>query len=279
MRRVNPKHYSEEYYLTDASGYDEFKISWGKILEPRLSRIAKEIPSVYGRKVLDIGCGRGELAFWSARNGAKEVVGIDYSRNAIKLANEAKKHYSRAVQKKVTFKIGDAKNLRFKNNGFEVVILTEVLEHLYPEEQLIVFQQIRRILTDGGFVFIHAAPSKWFNDFTYRFWCYPLSTINVGVNNLMTNGDYGNLDKPLKIRTRYHKIMHVNEPNYFSLKRIFKESGFEGKIRSTNITINKPEITWKDKLFNFLVFLYPLSKNVPFNILWGNDYFAVLRKK
>lgn len=279
MRRVDPKLYTKEYYLTEATGSKEFKKSWGRILEPRFERIVKEIPSVRGKRILDIGCGRGELVFWCAQKGAKEVIGIDYSKEAIELANKAKRHFSKDLQKKVKFEVGDAKKIKFKNGQFDAVILIEVLEHLYQEEQLKVFQEIRKALKDTGFVFIHTAPSKWFNNFTYKYWCYPLSSVLVKANNLMTNRNYGNLEKPSEIRTYYHKIMHVNEPDYFSLKNLFGKSGFKGKIKSTNVTVNKPELTWKDKLFNLVVFLYPVSTTFPFNILWGNDFLAVLRKK
>lgn len=278
MRRVDPKVYTEDYYLKDCSGYDNWKQSGGKDLEPRFKRIVKEIPSVKNLRILDIGCGRGELAFWCAREGAKEVIGIDYSVNAIKLANEAKKHYEKRVKDKVIFKVGDGKYLKIKAKSFDSVLLTEVLEHIYPEEQEIMFKEIYRVLRDDGFVFIHTAPSKWFNDFTYRFWCYPLSSLLVFINNMITGNKYSNIEKPNKIRSESHKIMHINEPDYFSLKKIFKKARLRGNIKSTNITISKPILSWKDRFYNLLVFMNPLSNLFPINILFGNDFYAVLRK-
>lgn len=278
-RRVDPFVYDERYYLTGCTGYKEFKKSWGKILEPRLKRIAKEIPSVKGLKVLDIGCGRGELVFWVARQGAKEVIGIDYSKAGIKLAKEAKKHYPKKIQEIVKFKVMDAKGLKFPEKSFDAVFSIEVLEHLYQEELEIVLSEIYRILKKNGYFVIHTAPSRLFNNLTYRFWCYPISTILVKVNNILSNSNYENLAEWKDLREKYHKLMHVNEPNYFSLKKLFKRRGFNGSIRSTNVTVLKPVLSWKDKLFNCIVYLYPLSAFFPFNIFWGNDFFAVLRKK
>ena len=278
MRRVNPRVYTEKYYLSDCTGFEQWKRSGGKEFEPRFERIVKEIPPVRNLRILDIGCGRGELALWCVRNGAKVVIGIDYSKNAIKLANQSKKHFKKDIQKNITFKLGDGKKLEFEINSFDVVLLTEVLEHVYPEEQAVIFNEIKRVLKDDGFVFVHTAPSKWFNNFTYKYWCYPISSIIVSVNNFITGNKYTNITKPSKIRTESHKIMHVNEPDYFTLKKLFNNSRFEGKIKSTNVTIAKPVLSWKDKLFNTIVYLNPLSNYFPINVLFGNDFYAVLRK-
>ena len=278
MRRVEPKLYTKEYYLTGCTGYNEFKKTWGKVLEPRLKRIVKEIPSVKGLRVLDIGCGRGELVFWSARQGAKEVLGIDYSKNAIELANIAKNHYTKDVQNRVNFIVMDAKKMNFPNYRFDAIYMTEVLEHLYPEEQESIFKKIYNILDNNGFVVIHTAPNKWFINYTYRFWCYPISTFLIWINYIVTKNKYSNLLKWSSVRKGYEKLMHINEPIYFSLKILLNKHRFTNKIYSTNITVTKPELSWKDYLFNFLVYLYPLSKIFPFNVLWGNDFIIIARK-
>lgn len=278
-RRVDPNLYKREYYLQAASGYQEFRNSQGKVLEPRLREIVSKIPEVKGLKVLDIGCGRGELVFWGARSGVALVTGVDYAKSAIDLAASAKAKLEKEIRKKVSLKKMDAKKLNLANNSFDAVFLIEVLEHLYPEEQESVFKEIDRVLKGDGFVFIHTAPSRWFNDFTYRFWCYPLSTLLVGVYNKLYSKKYGNLAKWKDLRSKYHRLMHVNEPDYFSLKKLFSKFGFVGSIKSTNITVNKPILGWKDQLFNFIVYLSPISDYYPFNIFWGNDFYAVLKKR
>lgn len=279
VREVNPKVYTEKYYLTDCVGYKEFRESYGKMLEVRLKKVIEKVPSVKNHVVLDIGCGRGELVFWAARNGAKKAIGVDYSKSAIKLARNAKKYFNKKIQSKVEFFVMNAKKLNFPDKSIDSIFLVEVLEHLFPEEQELVFKEICRVLKDKGFVLVHTAPNKIFNDFTYKIWCYPLSTILVKFNNLIQRHNYPNLQSPSKIRTKSHKIMHVGEPTYFSLKRVIFQNGFCGKIMSTNVTINKPVLGWKDIIFNFVIYLYPLSKYFPFNVFWGNDFISVLRKR
>lgn len=277
MKKVKSSLYTKEYYLSDCSGYQEFKKSFGEILEPRLERIVKEIPLEKGVKVLDIGCGRGEMVFWAVKKGA-EAVGIDYSPSAIKLAKQAQKKKGLAVREKIQFIRMEGETLKFPDETFDAVFLIEVLEHLYPQQAEKVLSEIKRVLKDKGFLFVHTAPSRWFNDFTYRYYSYPVCTILVGLWDFLSGKKYPNLAPWKNLRTKSHKLMHVNEPNYFYLKKLFSKSGFRGAIKSTNITVLKPVLSWKDALFNALVFLYPLSSNFPFNVLWGNDFIAVLRK-
>lgn len=278
MRRVNPSVYTTNYYLTDCNGYREFKQTWGKKLEPRLKKIIQYIPLKSSMKVLDIGCGRGELSFWAA-NHCSQVVGIDYSVQAIKLALQAKKKHPFTIQKKLSFLQMDAKKINFSKNCFDAVFLVEILEHLYSEEQKLVFKQILKVLKPGGFIFIHTSPSRWFNDYTYPYWCYPLSSLIVKLWNRLAHSQYPNLTPPNQVRTASHKIMHVNEPDYFSLRRLFNQYHLSGSIRSTNITVNKPLLSWKDQLFNLIVYLHPISNIFPLNLFWGNDFLAVLRRK
>ncbi|MDP3997112.1 MAG: class I SAM-dependent methyltransferase [bacterium] len=72
--------------------------------------------------VLDIGCGKGEVAR-SVSQKAKEVVGIDISNKNIQLADENK------TPTNLSYIVGDATTYRF-NQKFDVIILSNVLEHI-----------------------------------------------------------------------------------------------------------------------------------------------------
>ncbi len=278
MRRVSPKVYTKEYYLTDCTGYNEFKKSFGKILEPRFVELAKYFDIKPGTRVLDVGCGRGEMVFFAAGKGA-EAIGIDYSKDSIALAKLAWNKKPKAVQSKTKFLLMDAKKLRFQDSYFDTVILTDVVEHLYPEELDLVFKEIKRVLKPKGKLVIHTAPNKLFNDIAYRYYSYPLGSFITKLWNLLVNKKYPNIVNPKKIRADSHAIMHINEPTFFSLRSLFKKYDFEGKIFSTNITARKPSIGIKDNLFNFLVYLHPVSKSFPLNILLGSDFVSVLVNK
>jgi len=278
MRRVDPKVYTKEYYLTDCTGHEEFKKSLGDSLEPRFKEIKKYLIITSGMKVLDIGCGRGEMALFCAKKGAT-VVGIDYASEAIKLAKFIQSKRPSNIKEKMSFYIMDAKKLTFEDSFFDIVILTDVVEHLYPEELEKVFKEIKRVLKKDGKVIIHTAPNKWFNNFGYKYYSYPVSSLFIFLWNKLLNKSYPNIAKPQDLRTDSHAIMHINEPTYFSLRTLYKKYNFRGSIISTNITVKKPAISKKDTIFNFFIFLHPLSKKIPFNIFFGSDFISVLTNK
>lgn len=71
-------------------------------------------------EVLDLGCGTGNLASMVSQAGAKKVVGIDYSKEAIKIAKE------KFTIENLEFRKCDYKDVKEK---FDVILLQGVLEH------------------------------------------------------------------------------------------------------------------------------------------------------
>lgn len=278
MRRVDPKVYTKEYYLSDCTGHEEFKKSSGDKLGVIFNEYIKHLEFRKKMNVLDVGCGRGELVFYSASKGAMSV-GIDYSLASIRLAKEAQDKKNKDIQDKTKFIKMDAKKLKFPDSYFDLVIMTGVVEHLYPEEMEIALGEIKRVLKPNGKLFINTAPNKIFNDICYFFYTYPVSTIITFIWNFFTRSKYPNISKPDKLRKHSHSIMHINEPTYFYLLNLFRKFKLEGNIFSTNITVIKRFQSLKDVIFNLLVFLHPISKYFPLNVLFGSDFTAVLINK
>ncbi|OYV62953.1 MAG: hypothetical protein B7X03_03670 [Parcubacteria group bacterium 21-58-10] len=79
-----------------------------------------------GMKVLDAGCGDGVLSVQMANKGAI-VTGCDFSEPNIAAA---KKYVSQQKIANVEFLVGDAENLPFSDNSFDLVVSSHVLEHL-----------------------------------------------------------------------------------------------------------------------------------------------------
>ncbi len=275
MRRVNPKVYTKTYYLTDCAGNEEFKISYGKQLDIVSRELIKRFEVNPDMDVLDIGCGRGEMVFYCASKGAKSI-GIDYADASTELANFARTKYSKKIQNKTKFIKMDAKKLSFPASSFDLIIMSGVVEHLYPKELDAVFNQIKRVLKPNGKLVISTAPNKIFNNIAYKFYCYPLSSLITFFWNKLTNSKYPNIPRPQNIRTESHLIMHINEPTFLTLRNLYKKFNFKGNLSSSNITVVKPVLSLKDSLFNFFVFLHPFSKHFPLSIVFGSDFISVL---
>src|SRR5450432_2646134 len=79
--------YTEKYFLTACEGYNEFIASEGEHLSRRLDAAFALATVKPGMKVLDIGCGRGEILRHCAQLGA-DAFGIDYAVVAVQLSQD-----------------------------------------------------------------------------------------------------------------------------------------------------------------------------------------------
>jgi SAM-dependent methyltransferase len=78
------------------------------------------------RRVLDIGCGPGQLAELMFDRGIDEYTGLDFSEAAIELARE------RAPAGR--FIVGDARSARvYTDVEYDALVCTEVLEHIQDD--------------------------------------------------------------------------------------------------------------------------------------------------
>lgn len=94
--------------------------------------------------VLDIGSGRGGGADYIKRYlRPKTMVGVDFSKNAVAFCNQ---NY---VVNGLSFEIGNAESLPFKDNSFDVVINIES-SHCYSSMDAFLVQ-VKRVLHEGGY--------------------------------------------------------------------------------------------------------------------------------
>jgi len=105
--------------------------------------------------VLDAACGAGYGSNYLAVN-AKEVVGLDISKEAVAYAKE---YYQR---QNLHFEIADIQNLNFPDGYFDIVCSFETIEHLDNLQNFLA--EVRRVLKKQG-VFIVSTPyvSKTFS--------------------------------------------------------------------------------------------------------------------
>jgi SAM-dependent methyltransferase len=99
-------------------------------------------------KVLDIGSGTGESAFYLVRNFNCHIIGIDISDRMIKRAKRKAIDNGVIIQ----FKKGDAHDLPFKDNTFDAVI-SECTTCLLDKERAI--GEMVRVARSGGYIGIH----------------------------------------------------------------------------------------------------------------------------
>ncbi|MEA2036096.1 MAG: class I SAM-dependent methyltransferase [Nanoarchaeota archaeon] len=103
-------------------------------------------------KILEIGCSGGPLIKILNKNGFKNVYGLDISKRAINLCKK------RGLDNVF---VRDAVKTKFKNKEFDLIIASDVLEHIKNDKLALV--EWNRILKPGGklIVFVPAFKSLW----------------------------------------------------------------------------------------------------------------------
>jgi 2-polyprenyl-3-methyl-5-hydroxy-6-metoxy-1,4-benzoquinol methylase len=104
--------------------------------------------------ILDAGFGNGSLSLRLSK-GNYNIIGIDLSQEFIDYASE------KIQSPKIKLKKGDITNLDFKNNTFDGIVCSEVLEHIEEEEEAI--KEFYRTLKEDGklFISVPANPKLW----------------------------------------------------------------------------------------------------------------------
>jgi SAM-dependent methyltransferase len=133
-----------------ASSFDYESKRWGSspvfpnpwhIQGLKLRYALEDLLAVRSGRVLDVGCGGGNMAKAIKRERPElEVHGIDTSTNAIAAAN--------VDPQGVEFRLGTAERLPFDDGYFGAVTMFDVLEHLDDPGQ--VLGEIARVLLPGG---------------------------------------------------------------------------------------------------------------------------------
>lgn len=215
--------YTEEYFRTACEGYDEFNTSEGEQLSRRLTSAFALARVAPGMKVLDVGCGRGEILRHAARLGA-DAYGIDYAPVAVSLSQKVIDETTAASgvpPGKTGVALADAKTLPFPSRYFDRVLMFDVVEHLHPWELAAALREIRRVLKDDGAFIVHTAPNIWYDRYAY-----PLVR---RLRLLMGQGE--NYPKnPRNFLVSVNEHVHVNEQSMWSMKRTLNEAGFEGRV-------------------------------------------------
>lgn len=97
------------------------------------------------KKILDVGCGTGQLVAFLNKNGF-EAFGCDNTQEAIKQA--------RKINSPQAIIQASATELPFKNNSFDLVTAVSLIEHLEGKEPQDFIKESYRILKPGCFIFL-----------------------------------------------------------------------------------------------------------------------------
>src|SRR5437667_881370 len=106
--------YDDPRFFAGYAQMERFGAGWDQAVE-QPSFLAL-LPDVAGRRVLDLGCGVGQLAHHLAGLGADEVVAVDLSERMLAVAR------TRWAHPRVTYLRGAIEDVSFSAERFELVV-------------------------------------------------------------------------------------------------------------------------------------------------------------
>ncbi len=208
QRPVRPDRYDEAYFLNACEGFEEFVASEGAHLSRRLSQSFRAAGVEPGMRVLDVGCGRGEILRRCAEMGV-EAHGVDYAPAAVQLARGTGNVYQ-----------ANAKRLPFPSALFDRVLMFDLVEHLHPWELRQALAETRRVLKPDGRLIVHTAPNAWYDRCAYP--------VVRAVRRLMGQGELYPKDPRAIIPANIE--VHVNEQSALSLWQALRQAGFCARV-------------------------------------------------
>lgn len=112
-------------------------------------------------KILDVGCAAGHITIRLAEFFPKaNVIGLDSYDQAI--------DFGKKIHTAVDFRLGDAHELPFKNETFDLITCTETLEHLENPEKAV--SEMKRCLKKNGFVLVGQDTDNFLFNLVWSIW-------------------------------------------------------------------------------------------------------------
>ena len=111
-------------------------------------RVAKETGNIECHGILDVCTGTGDMAIELCRywKGKAMIEGLDFSRELLEIGRRKVKKYD--LQKKITFREGNAENLPYKDSEFDAITITFGLRNI--KNRLKALKEFYRVTRPGG---------------------------------------------------------------------------------------------------------------------------------
>ena len=109
--------------------------------------------------MLDVGCGEGRHIFGVMQEfPMMKCIGLDMDNDSLQKAEEGYAYFESISDAGAEFMKGSAYSLPFSDNTFDLIVCSEVLEHLHEYNDAVI--EINRVLKPGG-KFYASVPASW----------------------------------------------------------------------------------------------------------------------
>lgn len=117
----------------------------GKFVAPMYNEIVNRIVIANPKKLLDVGCGTGNVLMKLDTSSGLKLYGLDISD---KMIETAKKN----LGSKAELKVGDSEYMPWEDNSFDVIVCNASFHH-YPNPEKVLLE-MKRVLSENGTLII-----------------------------------------------------------------------------------------------------------------------------
>jgi len=173
-------------------------------------RLVKLIQPLANYNILDVATGTGDVAFKLSPK-SKSITGIDIASKMIELANVKR---IKKNAKNTNFLVGDAENLPFSDNSFDLVTISYGYRNI--SNQVKALKEFNRILKMNGKLYIleFSEPTNFIVSPFYKFYSYKVMPFIASIFTKKYAYDY--LPESIDMF-----------PNRKSIKKTIQDNGFE----------------------------------------------------
>lgn len=130
---------TKAYFDDTAARYDE---SWdGRFAKSMYGAVIRETQKGRPRRVLDLGCGNGNVLAALRAGGTEELFGLDLSEQMVRQAQLRLKEGAR-------IRTGDAASLPYEDGFFDAVVCCASFHHYTQADKAL--EEMRRVLRPSG---------------------------------------------------------------------------------------------------------------------------------
>jgi cyclopropane fatty-acyl-phospholipid synthase-like methyltransferase len=251
MRSLSASEYDKNYYLGRYENTDQKMLDEADGFDHIYKKSASLIKLAEDDKVIDLGCGTGQMSIYLNYKFKCDVTGIDYSPQAIDLCHENLKKFQNKKgglnRDKIRFICLDNENLP-ELSGIRAVFLLDFLEHLYPEEIDMVLEKTKK-WNDKKIYFVIRTDNKYYMKFIRP----------IGELILIYFG--GASRKIIEENKKIESEKHVNIMTVADLKKVLRNHEFsivKVEYPEINVAIIKRQFSTLGK-YKFLLYLALLA--------------------
>ena len=280
--------YTEAYYLESVEGYEQFRASGGRAISPRLERALTLADLRPGQRVLDVGCGRGDVLRSAAARGAY-ALGIDYAHAAMRLVADVLA--SSPGGERTAVARMDATRLALRPQSFDVALMLDVVEHLYQPDLERALAEAHAALKPDGRLIIHTSPNRVYEDAVYPYYVRNVhrALLNTAQTLHLPNDFLNEIVLPtgrLPPHDEYERRLHVNPQSRASLRNTLRRQGF--RVRTIDyweppppafLAFHIKRLSVQFRLLDAVRFLRPFSRYPPLNRLFSNHIWIVAERR